>query len=54
MTTNPCRSKSSRAQPPNGTAEIAGPEQIPLDALARQYFDAKADQRLVIADIHAR
>ena len=40
--------------PLNGTVEIAGPEQMPLDALARQYLEAKADQRQVIADIHAR
>jgi hypothetical protein len=27
---------------------------MPLDALARQYLAARADQRQVIADIHAR
>lgn len=45
-------------KPLNGTVEIAGPEKIPLDALARQYLTVKADpatnQRRVIADIHAR
>ena len=41
-------------QPVNGSVEIAGPEQIPLDALARQFLAAKADQRQVIADVHAR
>jgi uncharacterized protein YbjT (DUF2867 family) len=40
--------------PLNGTLEIAGPERMPLDALARQYLIAKADQREVIADVHAR
>ncbi|WP_029584587.1 SDR family oxidoreductase [Bradyrhizobium sp. URHD0069] len=42
------------APPANGTIEIAGPEKIPLDAIARQYLAAKADRRQVIADIHAR
>jgi uncharacterized protein YbjT (DUF2867 family) len=42
------------APPLNGTIEIAGPEKIPLDAIARQYLAAKADRRQVIADIHAR
>jgi len=41
-------------RPVNGTVEIAGPEQIPLDALARQYLAAKADRRQVVADVHAR
>lgn len=40
--------------PVNGTVEVAGPEQIPLDALARQYLSAKNDERQVIADVHAR
>jgi uncharacterized protein YbjT (DUF2867 family) len=40
--------------PLNGTLEIAGPEQVPLDALARQYLAAKADRREVVADVHAQ
>lgn len=40
--------------PVNGTVEVAGPELIPLDALARQYLSAKNDERQVIADVHAR
>lgn len=40
--------------PLNDTVEVAGPEPIPLDALARQYLDAKGDRRQVIADVHAR
>ena len=40
--------------PVNGTVEVAGPETIPLDAIARKYLSAKADRRQVIADIHAR
>ena len=46
------------SKPSNGTVEIAGPERIPLDALARRYLAAKAypeaDRRQVIADVHAR
>lgn len=41
-------------KPLNRTVEIAGPEQMPLDALARQYLAARADRRQVIADVHAR
>lgn len=41
-------------KPLNRTVEIAGPEPMPLDALARQYLAAKADRRQVIADVHAR
>jgi len=40
--------------PVNGTVEVAGPEQVPLDALARQYLAAKGDKRQVIADVRAR
>lgn len=40
--------------PMNGTVEVAGPELIPLDALARQYLATKKDPRQVIADVHAR
>jgi len=41
-------------KPLNSTVEIAGPEPIPLDALARQYLAAKGDPRAVIADVHAK
>jgi uncharacterized protein YbjT (DUF2867 family) len=40
--------------PVNGTIEIAGPERIPLDELARRYLSANQDQRQVVADAHAR
>jgi uncharacterized protein YbjT (DUF2867 family) len=42
------------AAPLNGTIEIAGPEPMPLDAIARQYLAARKDRRPVVADIHAR
>ena len=42
------------AAPLNGTVEVAGPECIPLDAIARQFLAAKGDKRAVIADIRAR
>ena len=42
------------APPVNGTVEVAGPEKIPLDKLARQFLAAKGDKRQVIADVHAR
>jgi uncharacterized protein YbjT (DUF2867 family) len=42
------------AAPVNGTVEVAGPEKIPLDAIARKYLAANADGRQVIADIHAK
>ena len=40
--------------PVNGTIEIAGPERIPLDELARRYLRATKDPRKVVADAHAR
>jgi uncharacterized protein YbjT (DUF2867 family) len=40
--------------PANGTVELAGPEKIPLDALARMHLVHAGDRREVIADIHAR
>jgi len=40
--------------PVNGTIEIAGPERIPLDELARRYLRAAKDPRQVVADAHAR
>jgi uncharacterized protein YbjT (DUF2867 family) len=42
------------APPLNGMVEIAGPEPIPLDKIARQVLAAKGDSRKVIADIHGR
>jgi uncharacterized protein YbjT (DUF2867 family) len=42
------------APPVNGTIEVAGPEPIPLDQIARQFLAAKGDSRQVIADVHAR
>jgi uncharacterized protein YbjT (DUF2867 family) len=41
-------------KPVNGIVEVAGPEKIPLDSLARQHLAATGDRRPVIADIHAR
>lgn len=41
-------------KPVNGIVEVAGPEKIPLDALARQHLAAKGDCRQVIADVRAR
>jgi uncharacterized protein YbjT (DUF2867 family) len=40
--------------PVNGMIEIAGPERIPLDELARRYLRATKDTRQVVADVHAR
>jgi uncharacterized protein YbjT (DUF2867 family) len=40
--------------PVNGTVEVAGPEQFPLDKLARKVLSANDDKRQVIADVHAR
>ncbi len=40
--------------PVNGMIEIAGPERIPLDELARRYLRATKDARQVVADAHAR
>jgi uncharacterized protein YbjT (DUF2867 family) len=40
--------------PVNGTIEIAGPERIPLDELARRFLRATKDARQVVADPHAR
>jgi uncharacterized protein YbjT (DUF2867 family) len=42
------------APPVNGTLEVAGPDPIPLDKIARQFLAAKGDSRRVIADVHAR
>jgi uncharacterized protein YbjT (DUF2867 family) len=40
--------------PVNGTVEIGGPEQFPLDELARRFLAARRDQRQVISDTHGR
>lgn len=42
------------AAPVNGIVELAGPERLPLDELARQVLSAKRDARRVITDAHAR
>ena len=42
------------AAPLNGTVEVAGPEALPLDELARQVLAARQDPREIIADTHAR
>ena len=41
-------------EPRNGTIELAGPEPIPLDDLARRFLTAKGDARTVTTDTHAR
>jgi uncharacterized protein YbjT (DUF2867 family) len=41
-------------EPVNGTVEVAGPEAIRLDELARRVLRANNDARQVIADVHAR
>lgn len=40
--------------PVNGTIEIAGPEQLPLDEVIERYLIAHHDPRRVISDVHAR
>lgn len=40
--------------PLNGTVEVAGPEPLPLDELARKAMAANGDGRQVVADVHAR
>jgi uncharacterized protein YbjT (DUF2867 family) len=42
------------APPLNATVEVAGPEPLPLDEIARQFLAAKGDRRKVTADVHAR
>lgn len=42
------------APPVNGTIEVAGPEAMPLDELARRFLKATQDPRKVVPDIHAR
>jgi uncharacterized protein YbjT (DUF2867 family) len=41
-------------KPVNGTVEVAGPEAITLDEVARRVLAAKKDPRPVTADVHAR
>ena len=41
-------------EPVNGIVELGGPEQFRLDELARRVLEAKKDERLVEADVHAR
>ena len=40
--------------PLNGALEVAGPEAIPIDELAREVLSAKQDPTEVVADAHAR
>jgi uncharacterized protein YbjT (DUF2867 family) len=40
--------------PVDGTIEIAGPERLPLDELARRYLSATQDPRQVVGDAQAR
>lgn len=40
--------------PVNGTVELAGPEPLRLDELARRVLSANEDAREVTADVHAR
>jgi uncharacterized protein YbjT (DUF2867 family) len=40
-------------EPVNGTVEVAGPEAIRLDELARRLLSANDDPRQVTADVHA-
>jgi uncharacterized protein YbjT (DUF2867 family) len=42
------------SEPLNGTVEIAGPEQIRMDELARRFLSATRDPRKVITDVHAQ
>jgi uncharacterized protein YbjT (DUF2867 family) len=42
------------AAPANGTIELAGPERIRMDDLARRFLRAKQDPREVITDVDAR
>jgi uncharacterized protein YbjT (DUF2867 family) len=41
-------------EPLNGTVEVAGPDAIPMDELARQVLVARHDPRQIVADSHAR
>ena len=46
--------KVAQNAPLNGTVELAGPEQIRMDELARRWFSAKKDPRQVTTDPQAR
>jgi uncharacterized protein YbjT (DUF2867 family) len=41
-------------EPRNATVEVAGPDVIPLNELARQVLVARRDPRQIVADTHAR
>ena len=41
------------AEPSNGTIEIAGPERIRMNELARRFLGATQDPRKVLTDVHA-
>ncbi len=41
------------AEPSNGTIEIAGPERIRMDELARRFLSTTGDPRKVTTDVHA-
>jgi uncharacterized protein YbjT (DUF2867 family) len=40
--------------PANNTIEVAGPQRLGLDKLARRFLGAMKDGRQVVADVHAR
>jgi uncharacterized protein YbjT (DUF2867 family) len=40
--------------PMNGTIEVAGPEQLPLDEFIEKYLISHHDKRQVIGNVHAR
>ena len=42
------------AAPLNGTAEVGGPEAMPMDELGRRYLETTKDARKVVPDVHAR
>jgi len=46
--------KIAVAKPLNGTIELAGPDALPFDELARQYLTAHHDPRTVVTDEQAR
>jgi uncharacterized protein YbjT (DUF2867 family) len=45
--------RAAVAPPTNGTVEVGGPEQFPLDELVRRYLAARHDPRQVIRDPQA-
>jgi uncharacterized protein YbjT (DUF2867 family) len=45
--------RAAVAPPTNGTIEVGGPEQFPLDELVRRYLSARKDPRQVIRDPQA-